>query len=690
MATPSSSSPPLEIQLRSSIPGRERWEADCIRGRPERCRVIVHDLGARADIHEVRANPWTGRVLVSFDSPSLPEGTATLLRLALSRSLEAPKPKPEPPSLRSLWKNPVYRALERVDTHRSLTLKAPALSVLAVFANVLSSWILSKMLALDNDEPIHSTSTGSTGRIWGIGLVGTLAYLTEAVLGHYQESSWRQIATTTEHRLRSETFAKAVTLDLEYFDERNSTAILQTIQYDSASVGQFLGNGPRTLLQQVASSVLVTLAILVQSPLLLPVALVPFGIASLTARYFQRSVRPLEERERALSRRLTQTVGSALEGISTVKSFAAEDAEIARVERQSREAILAADQASRAGLAFTSRMRAITSVANLLTLTLAGNAVLRGSVGRSGFVFIMTVLPKLTGSISSFAAFFRSYNRAAESSERLLEILDARPRIVSGPMALAPQEVAGDIRFNDTSFSYSTERPVLRNLALATSPGEMIGIAGPSGAGKSTLVKLLLRFYEPQGGETMLDGHQLQELQLDDLRRAIGYVSQDYHLFAGTVAENITYGSPHASRDEMIDAATAAAAHEFIIRLPEGYETQVGEGGKNLSTGQRQRIAIARALTRRSPILVLDEATAAVDNETEEALQRSLERAASGRSMIVIAHRLSTIRNSNRIYVIDQGTVREQGTHDELVQLDGLYARLWRVQTGIRTRSEDY
>jgi ATP-binding cassette subfamily B protein len=266
------------------------------------------------------------------------------------------------------------------------------------------------------------------------------------------------------------------------------------------------------------------------------------------------------------------------------------------------------------------------------------------------------------------------------STNRVLDLLAVRPDITSGGARLP--HVEGEVELRGVNFGYVDGFPVLRSLDLRLPAGETTAIVGATGAGKTTIIKLLLRFYDPTSGTIVLDGHPIETLALGDLRRSIGLVSQDVFLFHGSVRDNISYARPDASLEEVVAAATVAEAHDFIEQLPGGYDTIVGERGQKLSGGQRQRLSIARAVLTDPPILVLDEATSSVDNETEAAIQRSLERISVDRTTIVIAHRLSTIRHADRIYVLDGGRVAEQGTHIDLIAFDGLYASLWKVQTG--------
>jgi ATP-binding cassette subfamily B protein len=279
---------------------------------------------------------------------------------------------------------------------------------------------------------------------------------------------------------------------------------------------------------------------------------------------------------------------------------------------------------------------------------------------------------------------FDLYQRAMASIVRVMNLLDTPIAIHPGDIALPLSDIKGEVSLKDITFAYNQRQPVIKNLSLHIPAGKTIAIVGATGSGKSTLVKLLLRLYEVQSGKITLDGQDIKDIVLWDLRRGIGLVSQDVFLFHGTVRDNISYGSPDASLSQVIAAAKIAEAEQFIQELPQGYDTIVGERGQKLSGGQKQRIAIARAILKDPPILILDEATSAVDNETEAAIARSLEKITQNRTTIAIAHRLSTIRHSDCIYVMEYGQIIEQGTHEDLLSLDGVYANLWRVQTGFR------
>jgi len=315
-----------------------------------------------------------------------------------------------------------------------------------------------------------------------------------------------------------------------------------------------------------------------------------------------------------------------------------------------------------------------------------GRMALNGTLAIGVYSVLIFITQRLLWPLTSLGDTLDLYQRAMASTDRALDLLDADALLPEGKTALDVKKVNGEIELENVKFEYqNTEnQSVIHNLSLRMAAGETIGIVGSTGAGKTTLVKLLLRFYDVQQGCIRLDGQDLRDLRIKDLRRAIGFVSQDVYLFHGTVRENIAYGTFDATDEQIVEAAKIAEAHDFIISLPQGYDTIVGERGQKLSGGQRQRVSIARAVLKDPPVLILDEATSSVDNETEALIQRSLEKIAVGRTTIVIAHRLSTVRNADRIFVLERGQLVEQGRHDDLVGSKGIYERLWSVQTGVR------
>jgi ATP-binding cassette subfamily B protein len=317
------------------------------------------------------------------------------------------------------------------------------------------------------------------------------------------------------------------------------------------------------------------------------------------------------------------------------------------------------------------------------TLIYGGHLVINGTLDVGSYSVLIYLTQRLLWPMTRLGQTFDLYQRAMASTTRIMDLLDTPIKLKSGDVELKRADVKGTIHFKDVTFSYPNREPTLQNFNLIIEAGKITAIVGPTGSGKSTLVRLLLRLYDPDQGSVTLDGRNLTKLTLSSLRQSIGFVGQDVLLFSGTVLDNVTY-SPFAKSKDAEAAARSAEALDFIEALPQQWETLVGERGQKLSGGQAQRLSIARALASDPAILVLDEATSAVDNETEAAIQRSLERVSVGRTSLVIAHRLSTIRNAHRIIVLDEGKIAESGTHSELIEAKGLYRRLWDVQTGVQ------
>jgi ATP-binding cassette subfamily B protein len=390
---------------------------------------------------------------------------------------------------------------------------------------------------------------------------------------------------------------------------------------------------------------------------------------------------------------LSSQLANNLGGIATIKSFTAEAHENGRIRHESEIYSQRNQKAILVSSAFVPLIRMIIVIAFTTILVFGGQLAISGALNVGAYSVLVFLTQRLLWPLTNLGNTLDLYQRAMASTTRVLDLLDTQPQILDGSQALPVQSVRGEVAFEDVSFEYrptsgdngrSITHPVIQNLSFRVPAGETAAFVGATGAGKSTVVKLMLRFYDVQNGRVCLDGHDIRQVKMNDLRRSIGFVSQDVFLFHGTVRENITYGSFEATMDEIIEAAKIAEAHDFIMELPDGYETIVGERGQKLSGGQRQRISIARAVLKDPPVLILDEATSAVDNETEAAIQRSMERITVGRTTIVIAHRLSTVRNADQIFVLDRGRLSEQGRHEELVAADGIYAALWRVQTGVR------
>lgn len=414
---------------------------------------------------------------------------------------------------------------------------------------------------------------------------------------------------------------------------------------------------------------------------LLLLAFLPIPVIVVGSLLFQRRLEPLYDAVRAKVADLSGVLAANLAGITTIKAFTAEERERRRVEQVStayRQANLAAIRQS---AAFVPLVRMAILAGFTCTLLLGGWATLNGELEVGLYSVLVFMTQRLLWPLTEVAQVLDLYQRGRASASRILALIDVPITVPAGRRSL-PQPVRGRVELRGVRAGYADGPDVLHGIDLVVPAGETHAIVGSTGAGKSSLLRLMLRFDDPRSGVVLLDGTDVRDLDWDSLRGSTGYVAQDVYLFAGTVADNIAYGRPDASRSEIRAAAEAAAALDFVDELPDGLDSWVGERGITLSGGQRQRLALARALLRDPAVLVLDEATSAVDNETEAAIQRSLGLATRDRTAIVVAHRLSTVRHADRIWVLDAGRIVESGTHDELVAAGGGYAALWAVQTG--------
>ena len=492
---------------------------------------------------------------------------------------------------------------------------------------------------------------------------------------------WRGLAQGVQHDLRVEAYDHAQHLDLTWHESRAAGATVATLNDDVNQLERLLDVGLPSILQTTLNVILVGAVFAASSLTLLIVAFLPIPLIVLGSLVFQRRLEPLYARVRQAVADLSGALSANLAGVSTIKAFTAEDRERGRIEGYSSAYREANVRAIRSSAAFVPLVRMAILAGFTCTLLIGGWSVLDGELEVGLYTVLVFMTQRLLWPLTDIAEVLDLYQRGRASTARILELL-ALPITVHAVTRTVPRPVRGGLELRGVRAGYGDGPDVLHGVDLVIPAGQTHAIVGATGSGKSTLLRLLLRFDDPRSGEVLLDGIDVRDLDWDSLRGSMGYVAQDVYMFAGTIAENIAYGRPDASHEQIIGAARDAAAMEFIDALPDGLDTWVGERGVTLSGGQRQRLALTRALLRDPAVVVLDEATSAVDNETEAAIQRALGVAAAERTTVVVAHRLSTVRHADRIWVLDQGVVREAGTHDELVASDGAYAALWRVQTG--------
>jgi ATP-binding cassette subfamily B protein len=511
-------------------------------------------------------------------------------------------------------------------------------------------------------------------------------WVLESVFEYLYKVAWRNLAQTLQHELRLDAYDHVQHLKLAFFEDRTTGGLLAVLNDDINQLERFLNVGINDIWQVITTMLVVGSIFFYTAPTVAWLAAIPMPFIIWGSIRYQRLLEPKYAAVREQVGMLNAQLANNLSGIATIKSFTAESHELGRVGLESDRYREANRSAIALSSAFVPLIRMLIMGGFIAILISGGNMTINGTLAVGAYSVLIFMTQRLLWPLTSLGETLDLYQRSMASTDRALDLLDADALLPDGKKTLDAKKVNGEIELENISFEYqNTDNiSVIHNLSLRMPAGETIGIVGSTGAGKTTLVKLLLRFYDVQQGCIRLDGHDLRGLRVKDLRRAIGFVSQDVYLFHGTVRENIAYGTFDATDEQVIEAARIAEAHEFIMSMPQGYDTIVGERGQKLSGGQRQRVSIARAVLKDPPVLILDEATSSVDNETEALIQRSLEKIAIGRTTIVIAHRLSTVRNADRIFVLERGQLVEQGRHDELVASGGIYARLWGVQTGER------
>ena len=537
-----------------------------------------------------------------------------------------------------------------------------------------------------------------------LGAVNAVIWGGESWFEYLLSLKWRKLAQNLQHDLRLDTYSHVQKLDMAYFENQRTGNLMSILSEDINQMERFLNGGANQIIQVICSSVMVSAVFFVLQPSLAIIALLPVPAILFGAFWFQKRLAPRYAEVREAAGDVSARLNNNLLGLATIKAFATENMEAEHIAHASHAYRTANGRAIAVSSAITPIIRMAILAGFTATLVYGGWLVIHAQLAVGAYSVLVFLTQRLLWPLTSLADVADMYQRSMSSIERAMNLLATPITITYEGEHLDLSKVKGELTFEQVSFSYddinnvsvstsanspintlvNTSLNVLNNINLQVSAGKTIAFVGSTGSGKSSLVKLLLRFYSPKSGRILLDGKPVDALNLQDLRRAIGYVAQDSFLTDGSIAENIAYGLTDVSDAAIAEAARAAEATEFIEKLPLGFATKIGERGQKLSGGQRQRLALARAILKNPAILVLDEATSAVDNETEAAIQRSLDTVSQGRTTIIIAHRLSTIRQADCIYLMDAGTIKESGTHESLLAQNGAYAGLWRLQTGER------
>jgi len=553
------------------------------------------------------------------------------------------------------------------------------ISLLAISVlNLVTPWKVRELINLLSEEDI----AGKMPSIRNIALILIGAYIARAVFTYLYRylshvAAWKLVAD-----MRVLVYEHLQKLSLSFYQDKQTGQLMSRAINDTAALEVLIAHAVPDLVTNILILAGTGTLLFVINPLLAALTLIPIPFLIFGGIFFVKKIQPNFRKAQATLGDLNAVVQDNISGMKEIQVFNQQKRESKRVEKRARKYTSSILRALKLSAIFHPVVEMVSSLGTVIVVGCGGLLAVRNYVSVADIVAFIMFLSLFYQPITTLARVIEDLQQAAAGAERIFELLDTQPDIVDSKGARDIGRSKGEITFKDVSFHYIPESPVLKKISFTAKPGKMIALVGPTGVGKTTIISLIARFYDPTEGQILLDGINLKDMTVASLRNQISIVLQDIFLFNGSVAENIAYGSKEASFEDIVRAAKIARAHDFIMDLPQGYDTVIGERGVKLSGGQKQRLSIARAVLRDTPILILDEATSSVDVQTEIEIQQAIQELAGSRTIIVIAHRLSTIKQADQILVLKDGEIVESGTHEELINQDGLYSQLCEVQFG--------
>ena len=509
-----------------------------------------------------------------------------------------------------------------------------------------------------------------------------LIWAFESIFQYLYMVGWRNIAQSIQHSIRLDAYNNVQGLDIEWHETQKLGNTSSILNDDVNQLERFLNNGVNEIIQIIVSSLAISVVFFYISPSMAAVLVFPIPVILLISMYFQKNLSPRYLKVRESVGALSASIFNNLLGIITIKSFASENRENERLTKLSNDYLIKNRDAIKLSSAFVPVVRMGVLCGFLIAMIMGSIKAMNGEILPGSFAMLLFLTQRFLWPFTSLGEMLDLFERSMASTKRILDVLSVKAKITDGQNGDF-KDYYNDIRFKNIEFYYNKNNKVFEGLNFDIKKGEIVGIVGSTGVGKTSLVKLMLRLYDSQNGDIFIGDKNIKDLKLQNLRENMGLVSQDTFLFDGSIEDNIVYPEKNPDLDQMRYVSDLSQSSEFIDQFPDKFDTLIGERGVRLSGGQRQRLAIARALYKNPSILIFDEATSSIDNHTESLIQKSMKDICKDRTAIIIAHRLSTIRNADKIFVLDQGRVLENGTHDELISNNGLYKKLWDVQTGV-------